>query len=112
LYGKDADKKQKEEQKKIDSAVPLSDDDLKEKELLLTQGLSHWSRRDFQQFIKANEKYGRRDLDSISREMETKTPEQVLRYSFVNWDGWTIVVINIYSGARVCGDILATYRRA
>ena len=41
------------------------------------QGFSNWSKRDFNQFIKANEKFGRDDIDSISREVEGKTPEEV-----------------------------------
>jgi SWI/SNF-related matrix-associated actin-dependent regulator of chromatin subfamily A member 5 len=45
--------------------------------LLLQQGFSNWSKRDFNQFIKANEKYGRDDLESISKEVEGKTPEEV-----------------------------------
>ena len=36
-----------------------------------------WNKRDFNQFIKANEKYGRDDIDKISREVEGKTPEEV-----------------------------------
>ena len=41
------------------------------------QGFTNWSKRDFNQFIKANEKYGRDDIDSICREVEGKTPEEV-----------------------------------
>ena len=41
------------------------------------QGFINWSKRDFQQFIKANEKYGRDDIESISKEVEGKTPEEV-----------------------------------
>ena len=43
----------------------------------LLQGFSNWSKRDFNQFIKANEKFGRDDIESISREVEGKTPEEV-----------------------------------
>ena len=37
-----------------------------------------WTKRDFNQFIKANEKYGRDDLESIAKEVEGKTPEEVM----------------------------------
>ncbi|GAA6093060.1 probable global transcription activator SNF2L1, partial [Tachysurus ichikawai] len=37
-------------------------------------------------FIKANEKYGRDDIDSIAREVEGKTPEEVIEYSAVFWE--------------------------
>ena len=44
-----------------------------------------WNKRDFNQFIKANEKYGRDDIDKISREVEGKTPEEV-RYFNLSYD--------------------------
>lgn len=49
------------------------------------QGFTLWSKRDFQQFIKANEKHGRDDLESISLDVEGKTPEDVKRYARVFW---------------------------
>ena len=41
------------------------------------QGFTNWTKRDFQQFVKANEKFGRDDIESIAREVEGKTPEEV-----------------------------------
>lgn len=76
-FGLDAAKNQKEEQKKIDEAVPLDEEEISEKESLLSEGFTNWSKRDFNQFIKANEKFGRDDIESISREVEGKTPEEV-----------------------------------
>ncbi|XP_018584044.1 putative global transcription activator SNF2L1 [Scleropages formosus] len=77
---------QKEEQRKIDEAEPLSPEEAEEKEKLLTQGFTSWNKRDFNQFIKANEKYGRDDIDNIAREVEGKTPEEVIEYSAVFWE--------------------------
>ncbi|KAG1958226.1 probable global transcription activator SNF2L1 [Pimephales promelas] len=77
---------QKEEQAKIDEAEPLSPEETEEKEKLLTQGFTNWNKRDFNQFIKANEKYGRDDIDNIAREVEGKTPEEVMEYSAVFWE--------------------------
>ncbi|CAB1352731.1 unnamed protein product [Coregonus sp. 'balchen'] len=71
---------QKEEQRKIDEAGPLSPGETEEKEKLLTQGFTSWNKRDFNQFIKANEKYGRDDIDNIAREVEGKNPEEIARY--------------------------------
>ncbi|XP_071951063.1 SWI/SNF-related matrix-associated actin-dependent regulator of chromatin subfamily A member 5-like [Antedon mediterranea] len=82
----DAPKVRKEEQRKIDEAEALTEEELEEKEKLLEQGFTNWSKRDFNQFIKANEKYGRDDLDSISREIEGKTPEEVQEYMAVFWE--------------------------
>ncbi|EHB12461.1 SWI/SNF-related matrix-associated actin-dependent regulator of chromatin subfamily A member 5 [Heterocephalus glaber] len=68
---------QKEEQLKIDDTEPLNDKELEEKEKLLTQGFTNWNKRDFNQFIKANEKWGRDDIENIAREVEGKTPEEL-----------------------------------
>ncbi|XP_037087225.1 SWI/SNF-related matrix-associated actin-dependent regulator of chromatin subfamily A member 5-like [Pollicipes pollicipes] len=75
-----------EEQRKIDEADALTEEEQAEKDALLTKGFVNWSKRDFNQFIKANEKYGRDDIESISRDVEGKTPEEVLEYSSVFWE--------------------------
>uniref|UniRef100_A0A8C5DTI2 SWI/SNF-related matrix-associated actin-dependent regulator of chromatin subfamily A member 5 n=2 Tax=Gouania willdenowi TaxID=441366 RepID=A0A8C5DTI2_GOUWI len=77
---------QKEEQAKIDEAEALSEEELEEKEALLQQGFTIWNKRDFNQFIKANEKWGRDDIENIAREVEGKTPEEVMEYSAVFWE--------------------------
>ncbi|XP_075395283.1 SWI/SNF-related matrix-associated actin-dependent regulator of chromatin subfamily A member 1 isoform X1 [Tenrec ecaudatus] len=77
---------QREEQKMIDGADPLTAEETDEKEKLLTQGFANWTKRDFNQFIKANEKYGRDDIDSIAQEVEGKSPEEVMEYSAVFWE--------------------------
>ena len=68
---------QKEEQSKIDNAEPLSEEEQAEKEQLLAQGFTNWNKRDFNQFIKACEKYGRDDFNSICKEVEGKTQAEV-----------------------------------
>merc|ERR1719323_1110587 len=84
--GPEAKKIQKEEQRKIDEADELTEEEQEEKEDLLTQGFTNWSKRDFNQFIRLHEKYGRDDIDSISKEIEGKTPEEVVEYSKVFWE--------------------------
>ncbi|XP_074651868.1 SWI/SNF-related matrix-associated actin-dependent regulator of chromatin subfamily A member 5-like [Tubulanus polymorphus] len=84
--GSEADKVRKEEQKRIDDSEVLGEEEQNEKEELLKEGFTNWSKRDFNQFIKANEKYGRDDLDAISRDVEGKTPEEVMEYASVFWD--------------------------
>ncbi|XP_056643642.1 chromatin-remodeling complex ATPase chain Iswi isoform X2 [Diorhabda sublineata] len=84
--GPDASKQQKEEQRKIDDSEPLTEEEQQEKETLLTQGFTNWSKRDFNQFIKANEKYGRDDIENIAKDVEGKTPEEVMEYSAVFWE--------------------------
>ncbi|KAK8961013.1 putative chromatin-remodeling complex ATPase chain [Platanthera guangdongensis] len=62
---------------------PLSADEQEEKEQLLEEGFSTWTRRDFNTFTRACEKYGRNDIKAIASEMEGKTEEEVDRYSKV-----------------------------
>ncbi|KAK8507090.1 hypothetical protein V6N13_069881 [Hibiscus sabdariffa] len=62
---------------------PLTAEELEEKEHLLEEGFSSWSRRDFNTFIRACEKYGRTDIKGIASEMEGKTEEEVQRYAKV-----------------------------
>jgi hypothetical protein len=53
---------------------------------LFSQGFTNWTKRDFNQFIKANEKYGRDDIDNIAKDVEGKTPDEVMQYSSVFWE--------------------------
>jgi len=84
--GSDAKKIQKEEQRRIDDAEELTNEEQEEKESLLTEGFTNWNKRDFNSFIRLHEKYGREDINSISQEVEGKTPEEVIEYSKVFWD--------------------------
>ena len=47
------------------------------------QGFTNWNKRDFNQFIKACEKYGRDDIDNICKDVEGKTPQEVYIYNVV-----------------------------
>ena len=53
-------------------------------------GFNNWNKRDFNQFIKANEKWGRDDIENIAREVEGKTPEEVIEYS-----GTSVILIGV-----------------
>ncbi|KAK6803580.1 hypothetical protein RDI58_001364 [Solanum bulbocastanum] len=66
-----------------DMGDPLTAEEQEEKDKLLEEGFSTWSRRDFNTFIRACEKYGRNDIESIAAEMEGKTEEEVERYANV-----------------------------
>lgn len=68
---------QKEEQERIDSSETLSEEQQQEKESLLQEGFSDWSRRDFNQFVRACAEHGREDIDSVCTEVEGKDPEDV-----------------------------------
>ncbi|KAG2597604.1 hypothetical protein PVAP13_5KG237900 [Panicum virgatum] len=66
-----------------DQLEPLTAEEQEEKEQLLEEGFASWTRRDFNTFIRACEKYGRNDTKSIASEMEGKTEEEVQRYAKV-----------------------------
>ncbi|XP_015750063.1 PREDICTED: SWI/SNF-related matrix-associated actin-dependent regulator of chromatin subfamily A member 5-like, partial [Acropora digitifera] len=78
--------RQKEAQKLIDESEPLNEEEVAEKEQLLQEGFTNWSKREFNQFIKACEKYGRDDLDNICQDVEGKMPEEVRAYAAVFWE--------------------------
>ena len=54
------------------------------------KGFTNWNKRDFNQFIKANEKWGRDDIENIAREVEGQTPEEVIEYS-----GTSVILIGV-----------------
>lgn len=78
--------RQMEQQKIVDEAEPLTEEEIAEKEKLLEEGFTNWSKRDFNQFVKACEKYGRDDIDNIAQEIEGKTPDEVRAYYEVFWE--------------------------
>uniref|UniRef100_A0A8R1I3G0 HAND domain-containing protein n=1 Tax=Caenorhabditis japonica TaxID=281687 RepID=A0A8R1I3G0_CAEJA len=49
---KEAEKRQAEEQKLINNARPLTDKEQEEKADLLTQAVTDWTKREFQQFVR------------------------------------------------------------
>ncbi|KAH9045404.1 P-loop containing nucleoside triphosphate hydrolase protein [Lactarius pseudohatsudake] len=65
----------------IDTAEPLTEEELQEKEELIAQGFEDWSRRDFQQFVRALESYGwTEDFELLASEIQDKTPQDVAAY--------------------------------
>jgi hypothetical protein len=74
------------DQAKINTAIPLTEEETEERDTLLEQGFSNWSKKDFLHFCKACERFGRDDIDSIKNEVESKTPEEVVAYWEVSND--------------------------
>ncbi|KAK7814638.1 LOW QUALITY PROTEIN: hypothetical protein U0070_009606, partial [Myodes glareolus] len=52
------------------SRKPLNDEKLEEKGKLLTQGFTNWMKKDFNQFIKAHDKWDHDDFENIAIEKE------------------------------------------
>lgn len=83
----EAEAQRAKEQKFIDEAEPLTEEEQAEKEALAQEGWSEWSRRDFQQFIKGCEKHGRTAYAAIAEEigLGDKSEADVRAYSQVFW---------------------------
>uniref|UniRef100_A0AAF5D643 Uncharacterized protein n=2 Tax=Strongyloides stercoralis TaxID=6248 RepID=A0AAF5D643_STRER len=80
---KEIAKIRKELQKKIDNALPLTVEEQALKKELIKQGFSNWGKKEFNNFVKACEKYGREEYEAIASEIGTKTCEEVVEYSKV-----------------------------
>ena len=74
-----------EEQAKIEAAEPLTEEEEEERKNLYEKGFSNWGKKDFAIFISACAKYGRKDLESITTELEGKTLDDVKKYTKVFW---------------------------
>jgi SWI/SNF-related matrix-associated actin-dependent regulator of chromatin subfamily A member 5 len=64
----------------------FTDKDESEKQKLLNDGFSNWSKKDFFHYLKCCEKYGRNDYDMILAEMANKTRDELDQYSKYFWD--------------------------
>ncbi|KAI9849806.1 MAG: hypothetical protein M1837_000018 [Sclerophora amabilis] len=73
------------EQKEIDDATPLTEEEQEQKNRLSEEGFAHWNRRDFQQFINGSAKHGRKNHDEIAKDVDSKTNEEVRDYANVFW---------------------------
>ena len=63
----------------------LTEEEQQEKEKLLTEGFQEWSKRDFNNYIRACEKFGRHAVEEICGEMDGKSHEDVSEYHKIFW---------------------------
>ena len=61
LISEEYEAKRETKQKKVDETIPLIEEEVAYKELLISQGFENWSRRDSQRFVHALETYGWQD---------------------------------------------------
>lgn len=73
------------EQRTIDEAVPLTEEEQAEKEELAKDGFETWNRRDFQQFINGSHTYGRTNYEGIAMQCQNKNATEVKQYAKVFW---------------------------
>ncbi|KAG6888387.1 hypothetical protein C0995_008708 [Termitomyces sp. Mi166 len=77
----------------IDTAEPLTEEEMAEKEAYIEEGFPDWSRRDFQQFVKALEAHGwGAGFDTYAAEIQEKTPEDVAKYYATFEQKWQTLV--------------------
>ena len=73
------------DQKMIDEAEPLTEQEMADKEKLAEEGFGDWNKRDFQQFINGSAKYGRFAYNDIAIEVDSKEPAEIKEYAKVFW---------------------------
>lgn len=73
------------EQKTIDEAEPLTEEEIAEKDRLAEEGFGEWNKRDFQQFVNGSAKYGRKSYEQIALEVDSKDVREVKEYAQVFW---------------------------
>lgn len=83
LAEREADREQ--EQRIIDEAVPLTEEEQAEKEELAKEGFETWNRRDFQQFINGSSTYGRNNYEGIAVQCQNKNAAEIKQYAKVFW---------------------------
>ena len=77
------------EQREVDEATPLTEEEQELKAKLSEQGFGNWNRRDFQQFINGSAKFGRKNWTGIETEVDSKTAKEIREYAGVFWDRYT-----------------------
>ena len=73
------------EQQEIDDATPLTEEEQEQKEQMSQEGFADWNRRDFQQFINGSAKYGRKNYEGISEEVDGKNAKEIKQYAEAFW---------------------------
>lgn len=73
------------EQRVIDEAVPLTEEEQAEKAELAKSGFEEWNRRDFQQFINGSNLYGRNNYEGIATHCQNKNAAEIKQYAKVFW---------------------------
>jgi hypothetical protein len=90
-----------EQQALIDTAEPLNEAELAEKEELVKHGFGNWFKRDYWAFIRGNEKYGRTNLADIAVECDGKTLEEVTAYAKVFWEKCSEIPDHLRTVAKI-----------
>ena len=75
------DEEKEELEKTLESAPGLTDEEMEEKERLLTEGFTQWTRKDLMNFVRGLEDAGRSNLNEVATYVEGKTTKEVAQYA-------------------------------
>jgi SWI/SNF-related matrix-associated actin-dependent regulator of chromatin subfamily A member 5 len=75
-----------DQKQKILDAMPLTPMEESEMERLESLAFESWTRKEFASFLRGCEKYGRKNYSGITKEVETKSKEEVEAYANVFWE--------------------------
>ena len=75
------DEEKEELEKTLESAPGLTDEEMEEKEKLLTEGFTQWTRKDLMNFVRGLEDAGRSNLNEVATYVEGKTTKEVAQYA-------------------------------
>ncbi|KAL1681451.1 SNF2 family N-terminal domain-containing protein [Schizophyllum commune] len=86
----------------IDTAEPLTEEEIAQKDAYISKGFGDWTRRDFQQFVRGLETYGwGASFDLYASEIPDKTAGDVAQYYKVFKDRWTTLADHPRIAARI-----------
>eukprot|EP00299_Pterocystis_sp_00344_P015497 c7742_g2_i3.p1 GENE.c7742_g2_i3~~c7742_g2_i3.p1 ORF type:complete len:1021 (+),score=256.35 c7742_g2_i3:429-3065(+) len=94
------------QKKEVEEEFGLTSEERTEMASLMEGGFSNWTKKDFNNFVRACEQYGRDDVGSISLHVEGKEPQEVQQYHEVFFaryreiDGWEKLIKGIEKNER------------
>eukprot|EP00917_Polyrhabdina_sp_WS-2016_P001513 GHVP01003179.1.p1 GENE.GHVP01003179.1~~GHVP01003179.1.p1 ORF type:complete len:887 (+),score=164.26 GHVP01003179.1:33-2693(+) len=85
----------------------LTDEQREERDSLLASGFGDWSRKDFLNFVRGCELYGREDFEGIASECVGKSVTEIIAYSEVFWEKYYtfyyfIILIKLIINYTIC----------
>lgn len=85
----------------------MTEEETEEKQKIIKEGFSNWSKRDLTNFVHQCAKYGREKYVSIAKDLDGKSPREIERYAKVFWekykqvDGWERYIAQIEAGEEI-----------
>lgn len=102
--GETKEQRRRKENQIIEKAEPLTEEEEQLKETYINQGFPNWTKRDLTNFVHLSAKYGRTNYYSIGKEFESKSIDDIEKYSKIFWerykevDGWERYLSQVEQG--------------